>query len=210
MSNGPDNVLDERMSKVFDTLLTPVRKRISYGVFQKKYLPFLSLAPIDKEDISAMLKAMGSRTGQIHTVDDLHGNLMNEWMEDVGSIFVETEVVDSEGNIVYIVPSFMDNSEELIDNAADLPQLVEQASNQAKVLPEMGVKFIRENILPMIHKPVTNIKHIEMWNVIYAHHNLPLFTIDLGGDKISPLPNGGLRQDPDGAQVVSEFDDFGD
>lgn len=210
MSNGPDNVLDDKMSKVFDTLLTPIRKRISYGVFQKKYLPFLSLEPIDKEVVSAMLTSMGSRTGHIHTIEDLHGNLMNEWMEDVGSIFVETEVVDSEGNIVYVVPPFMDNREDLIDNAAELPQLVEQASNQAKVLPEMGVKFIRENILPLIHKPVTNIKHIEMWNVIYAHHNLPLFTINLDGDKIAPLPNGGARQEADGTPVVSAFDDFGD
>lgn len=210
MTTGPDNVLDERMSKAFDSLLAPVRKRISYGVFQKKYLPFLSLKPIEKEVIDRMLQAMSSRTGQPHTTADLHGNLMNEWMEDVGSVFTETEVVDGDGNIVYIVPAFLDGADDIVTNAADLPQLVEQASNQARVLPEMGVKFIRENILPLIRKPVTNLKAIEMWNVIYAHHGLPLFTVKQDGETITPLPESDPKVDSDGAAVVSVFDDFGD
>lgn len=207
---GLDNVLDERMEKTFDSLLAPVRKRLSYGVFQKKYLPFLTLEPIRKEVVEEMLSAMSARTGQVHTVADLHGNLLNEWMADVGSVFVETEVVDSEGNIVYVVPPFMDSSDDLVVDAAELPQLVEQASNQARVLPELGVKFIRENILPLIRKPVTNMRSIQMWNAIYAHHNLPLFTFERDGDKIAPLPTGEVAQGESDVETVSAFDDFGD
>lgn len=205
---GPQNVLDDKMDKVFDALLEPVRKRIALVNFEKKYLPFLTVAPIPKEVVSEMLHVMSQRTGSVHTASDLHGNLMNEWIGEIGSPFVEVEVIDAEGRIVYIVPPLLDNERELIEDNADLPQLVEQASNQGRILPELAVKFINNNILPLIRKPITNPKHIAMWNKIYTFHGLPLIESYPDGKPVEAV--AAEKQTQNDIEQVDSFDEFGD
>ena len=204
---APINANDAQVLKALDTLLQPVRHRMALGVFVKKYLPFLSLQPIPEEVVGQMLAIIESKTGAKHTRGDLHGNLLNEWMGDVGSPYVEVEVYDTEGNIVYIVPPFLNNSEELVENAASLPVMVEQASLQGRVLPEQAFNYIQQNIIPLIHKPAPSQKHIDMWNTIYRYHDLPLYKIVQKDETGKVIPDG---HDKEGRLLVENIDDFDD
>lgn len=202
---GPISANDAQILKSLDTLIQPVRKRMALSVFTKKYLPFLSLQPIPNEVVEQMVAIIESNTGAKHTRADLHGNLMNEWMNDVGSPFVEVEVFDAEGQVVYVVPPFLMNDADIVENPASLPVLVEQASLQGRVLPESAFKYIRENIIPLIHKPAPSQKHIDMWNVIYRYHNLPLYKAVQKDESGQVIPEG---RDKEGRLIVEDIDDF--
>lgn len=204
---GPVSANDAQVLQALDVLLQPVRQRMALGVFVKKYLPFLSLQPIDNETIKRMISIIESKTGATHSRSDLHSNLLNEWMSDVGSPFVEVEIIDSEGQLVYVVPPFLNNDEELVENANSLPVLVEQASLQGRVLPESAFKYIQANIIPLIHKPQPSQKHIDMWNTIYRYHGLPLYRQTQTDETGAVIPEG---RDKEGRVVVENLDDFDD
>lgn len=206
MSNVPSNTLDKRMAEAFDILLQPVTERMSLALFQKKYLPFLTLNPIPQEAVDAMLLNMSSKTGANHTTRDLIGNLLNEWTNDInGTVFAEVEVYDGEGNIVYVVPPLLSNKEELIPRDLDIAQMVEHAGNQARILPEMGENFIRNEIIPLIRKPNMSERYKEMWNRIYKYHDLPLYPTSKNTEEANHTTT-----DVTGSEIIDDFNDFGD
>ena len=61
--SGPLSANDAQVIKALDTLLQPVRGRMTLTTFAKKYLPFLSLQPIPEEVVGQMLSIIESKTG---------------------------------------------------------------------------------------------------------------------------------------------------
>lgn len=202
----PESENDEAMHRTFDTLLKPVRKRMHVNTFTKKFLPFLGVEPIPKETVIRMLEAMGRRTNVNHTVADLHINLMNEWMNDVGSPFVEVEVINQEGEILYVIPPILDNNTEINNTKNSIPNLVEQASNQAKIFPRLGEEYINARIIPLLNQASMRPEYIEMWNKVYAYHQMPLIKTTV--EQTEPVVQD--KPTTDATTTVSSFDDFAD
>lgn len=201
----PSDVNDIATQRMFDALLAPVKKRMKLNTFQTKFLPFLSSIPIPAEDIAVMIQTMERKTGQRCSVDDLHANLLNEWLDDLGQNigigYVEVDVVDADGTVVYTVPPLLDNSEDVLLDDINIAALTEQAINQSKVLPAQGIKFINTHILPFIRRPEIKSRYIDMWNKIYTYHGLPLITSDgtVGAPSQSTTESD-----------IQSFEDYGD
>jgi hypothetical protein len=202
---APENINDESMLRTFETLLQPKRAKMSLATFTKKFLPFLGVEPIPKQKVEAMLEAMSRRTSARHVAEDLHTNLMNEWMNAVQSPFFEVEVFDADGQLVYIVPPILDNTTEISNKTESIPNLVEQAANQTKVYPRLGEQYINDHIIPLLNHVAMRPEYVNMWNKIYAYHGMPLIR---GKTESSDQPDS-VQPEID-KDKVNSFDDFGD
>lgn len=202
----PENENDEAMLRAFDVLLKPVRKKMHVNTFTKKFLPFLGVDPIDKKDVVKMLEVMGRRTNANHTPEDLHINLMNEWMNEVGSPFVEVEVFNQDGEILYVIPPILDNSTEIANNKDSIPNLVEQASNQARIFPRLGEEYINKRIIPLLNHATMKPEYVKMWNKVFAYHQMPLIKIASEQNTTDEQPTAPTQD----SNKVDSFDDFGD
>lgn len=201
---SPENINDENISNAIDAILKPVRQRMHINTFVKKFLPFLGSEPLDKIKVSQMLEQMSKRTGVVHTPKDLHINLMNEWMNEVGSPFVEVEVYTAENTLAYIIPPILDNNTEISEQAEPISNLVEQASNQARVYPRLGEEYINRHILPLINHSTMRPEFIEMWNKVYAYHGMPLIKTKKDDNvEVEPTVKSNVNE-------ISEFDEFDD
>lgn len=98
---------------MLNTLLTPPRKQMPLAVFEKEFLPFLSSIPNRLEGLLEQLDLRNAKTGQEHNVNDLTGNLLNQWMEyhqTPGAPYMYVDVKVGE-DVVYTVPPLLDNRE---------------------------------------------------------------------------------------------------
>lgn len=173
---NPQN--DEKVASALDFLTKPQMQRMAYNTFYTQFLPFFDLEGIDPDVVNEMLSDMSNRTGAEHTEKDLMGNLIGKWVEYVPSPFKPTEIIDGDGSVVYVVPPILDNSRASIEgDASKIYALVDQASNQAKVHPSLGDRFIKEKIIPLVSGSVINIEYVKMWNVIFDHHGMKKFNI---------------------------------
>lgn len=184
------SVNDEKMSEVFDILGTIPNPQMRESIFREKYLPFLKLDPIPKEDVELLLERMRAVTGNHrHTEKDLMGNLTNEWLKDVGSMYADVDVIDAEGIHVFTVPAFFDRIQTPVANSDAFARNAEHAALQAEVMPTEATRFIHNRMLPLVNKRVINVEYAERWNVIYRYYGLPLFKINGKDDSRSDAPS---------------------
>lgn len=192
---GMPNQNDDKISNALDFLTKPVAQRMAYNTFFTQFLPFFDLNGIEKEIVDEMLADMSARTGQHHTEKDLFGNLLSRWTEFVSSPYKNTEIVNEEGVIVYVVPPILDNTHETPVDAdpEKLARLVEQASNQEKIHPKLADRYIEKHIAPLVRPPVLNIEHIRMWNKIFDYHGMRKYPLDddpsTNGTNNTPVDN---------------------
>lgn len=200
----PENVNDEAIRNTFDVLLKPVRRQMHINTFVKKFLPFLGIEPLDSKKVEQLLEQMSKRTGVMYKPKDLHINLMNEWMNEVGSPFVEVEVYTPENTLAYIIPPILDNRTEIGEQNEPISNLVEQASNQARIYPRLGEEYINKRILPLINQGTMRPEYVEMWNKVYAYHDMPLIKTDNGNNvETTTVPKANENE-------ITEFDEFDD
>lgn len=213
----PPEQLTERESRMLNTLLTPPRKQMPLAIFEKEFLPFLSSVPIPSEVIQAMLDRMKRQTGQEHTVSDLTGNLLNQWMEyhqtpGAPYMYVDVKVGDE---VVYTVPPLLDNREvmhEAVD-ARMLASITNQSSNLSLIHANLADQYVKDNLLPLINPAEPNPEFLKMWNIIYDYHNLPNIKMENGQFKPSAEPVATREKRQDGTVVetngaISEMDEY--
>lgn len=213
----PPEQLTERESRMLNTLLTPPRKQMPLAVFEKEFLPFLSSVPVPPEVIEAMLDRMRRQTGQEHNVNDLTGNLLNQWMEyhqtpGAPYMYVDVKIGD---DVVYTVPPLLDNREvmhEVVD-ARMLASITNQSSNLSLIHANLADAYVKENLLPLINPAEPNPEFLKMWNIIYEYHGLPLVDISDGQYKRGGEPTAQRTIRDDGSVVeadgaISEVDEY--
>lgn len=195
---GVNQENDERMVSVFDTLLKPPVAKMQERVFVENFLPFLNPKGLPKEHVEQMLATMEARTGNRHTEKDLIGNMMNQWLEYTGNPYIECEVYDQEGKHIFTVPALFQRQDIIKEtDAARLPELIENAYNQSRVLPMMGTNFINQHISPLFHHPTLTAEFIKQWNVIFERYGMELL----------PSPDTPVKNDAE-ADVIIEDDIF--
>lgn len=191
---------DIKMSKSLNELVKKPVNRISLHTFENKFLSIIALDKNDKDKVNAILADMSRKTGVDHGVDDIIGNLLGEWSDEVGDIKCYTECIDGQGNIVYIIPPFLDMDSDLSDYGSQFSRLVEMADAQTVAHPKLGEKFIKENIIPLIKPSTKNEDWIKQWNIIFKYHDLSLLKISGSDDDIVDTQEE--------KNVVSDFDNF--
>ena len=213
----PPEQLTERESRMLNTLLIPPRKQMPLAVFEKEFLPFLSSVPVPPEVIEAMLDRMRRQTGQEHNVNDLTGNLLNQWMEyhqTPGAPYMYVDVKVGE-DVVYTVPPLLDNREvmhEAVD-ARMLASITNQSSNLSLIHANLADAYVKENLLPLINPAEPNPEFLKMWNIIYEYHNLPLIKLENGEFKPLEEATPSRQKREDGTVVetngaISEIDEY--
>lgn len=98
------------------------------------------------------------------------------WMEDihVRSPFVEVDVVDSKGTVVFTVPPLLDNSKPIFENLSGT-QAVEAINHidlHYKASPIQGKVYL-DNLTKLTSRASVNPRYIAMWNNIRKFFNLP-------------------------------------
>lgn len=213
----PPERLTEREERMLATLLTPPRKTMPLNLFEKDFLPFLSSVPVPPEVVEAMLQRMHRQTGQNHTVADLTGNLLNQWMEyhqTPGAPYMHVDITVGE-DVVYVVPPLLHNRD-VLDPSVDaraLATITTHSSNLSYIHAGMADKFIKESLLPLVVKPEPNPEFLKMWNIIYEYHGLPLVDISDGQYKRGGEPTAQRTIRDDGSVVeadgaISEVDEY--
>lgn len=172
-------VNDPKISEAFEILGNIAKPVMSEQKFREKYLPFLKLEPIPQEHIDFLLEKMRAVTGRVkHTEKDLIGNLTNEWLTDVGSMYADVDIVDEKGEVIFTVPAFFDRAQTPIKDAGSFARNAEHAALQAEVMPTEATRFINKTMLPLVNGTITNVEYAEKWNKIYRYYDLPLFKIN--------------------------------
>lgn len=214
---NPGNGLDDKIFNALEVLTIPPRRRLSLELFSAKYLPFFTLNAIPKEHVNFMLDRMSRQTGAEHTERDLIGNLISEWFSEIGNPYIECDIVNKEGKIVYTIPPLFDQSREAIsDGQANVSQLIEQVANNAKVHHQLGVNHMNKHLLPLVTNPHYSLQYFEMWNKVFAYHDLPLYDLSAYGigeptEKEKESPDGikvedGKKFDADGFEIIDDLD----
>lgn len=213
----PDDRLTDREMRMMDSLLTIPRRKMPLSLFEKEYLPFLSSVPVPKEVVEAMLARMSRITNQPHTVQDLTGNLLNQWMEyhqSPGAVYMMVDIMHEE-QVVYTVPPLLENRNVLVDGVDNqlLHQLTNHSANLATVYAGLADKFVKDELLPLIVPGNINPEHVEMWNRIYDYHNLPRITIGENGIQSTAatantqrIVANGVTKEADGS--ISDLDEY--
>lgn len=172
-------VNDPKVSEAFEILGNISKPVMSEQKFREKYLPFLKLEPIPKEHIEYLLARMSAATGRAkHTEKDLIGNLTNEWLSDVGSMYADVDIVNERDEVIFTVPAFFDRAQTPIKDSDKFARNAEHAALQAEVMPTEATRYINKTMLPLVNSVITNVEYAEKWNKIYRYYDLPLFKIN--------------------------------
>lgn len=210
---------DQKMREAFDLLAETPRGRLRLRVFEKKYLNFLSPKPLNPEDVKAAIGVIESKTGGRHTTKDIHGNLLNEWLQDVaasvgrgdrevlfGVAYYPVDIYDDNDTIVYTVPPLVKSREIDPRISRVIPSIVMDAQDKYSLLPQLGDRTIRENLVPILPKPVIDEETLNAWNKIYQYHGLPLF--DQQGNVAASSDSNAAKVDSNGLEIVDDVMEF--
>lgn len=189
----------EAVAEALELLTRPVTQSMRLDVFERDFLPFFDLRGIEKEVVDEMLDDITRNCEGIRKTEKaLIQNVMNNWLSKVRSPFLETNIIDREGNIVFVVPAILRSPENPVDlPAAELFQRVETGINMYNVLPQSGNNFFRNNILPYVKEGKMEMKEYLQWNKIFDHYGMPRYT--LPGEEVAAAKAAEVasQQDPD-------------
>lgn len=178
----PGQSNDDKVLNLFDQLSKLPRARMSLKLFERKYLKMLSPIAPPETEVAQAVEIIAAQTGAKHTAQDIHSNLLNEWLNDiagdtknVSAMYYEVDVFDENDNIVFVVPPLAVARELNANLAKEIPGLLDIASMEGSIHPNMGVKRIMTDIIPIIPKPTPSQAHIDGWNKIYAYFGLPQY-----------------------------------
>ena len=166
------------MEQALEFLTRPVRQTMREDIFERDFLPFFDLRGIEREIVDEMLADMERSTGLKQTERDLVGNMISRWMGYVRSAYLETDIVNPEGKILFSVPPLLRSPDEIISCSGEkMAQLIETANNHYNVHPNEGNKFFINRILPNLVTHHISIEELQKWNIIFDYYGLPRYTI---------------------------------
>lgn len=195
------------MVQALEFLTRPVRQSMREEVFERDFLPFFDLRGIDSEVVQEMIGDMERSTGLKQTESALVGNMISRWMNSVRSAYLETDVVNAEGKILFAVPPLLRSPDDIISIGGEkMAQLIETANNHYNVHPVEGDNFFKKRILPHVIQHTVSIEEIKKWNLIFDYYGLPRYTVP--GEEVLTTDAGVAVDQPDEDSMCDyNFDD---
>lgn len=191
---------DAELIEAFAILTKPLVGRMREEVFVRDFLPFISPAPLPKEDVEHLIGLMDRNGDRKHNELDLRTHVIHRWLNEVGSPYNECNVYNSSEELIFTVPALFTRNELMsVDDAYRLPMLVEQAALRSRVLEKMGENFVKTEIEPLFYPPEVPEEFISRWNTIFKHYGLPLF--GHGNVALETTENQDVDDDEDYDQV---------
>lgn len=200
---------DQKTREALVALTQPETNEMKEAVFRAKFLPFFKLEGIPKEDLDRLIasipRALYSNRA---TEDTLRSIIMNQWMLEVKSPYLDTEVYDVEGKLVFVIPPIMVRQDSIITNPnLNVSDVVAMAINQDRVHPRLGDRVIDNYLTPFIGEPLKNIELIEMWNKVFDYYGTKQY--DLTPPPVGEPEDDGVKGsvDENGYRVIDDEDE---
>lgn len=174
---------DPDLMEAFAILTRPQKGKMREEVFRRDFLPFISPAPLPKEDVDFIIAKMDRNGERRHNQLDMRTQVINQWLKTVGSPYNVCEVFSESGELLFTVPALFTRNELMdAEDIYRLPMLIEQAALRSRVHDKIGDNFVKTEIEPLFYPPEVPEDFKNQWNAIFKYYGLPSF--GQGGDPV--------------------------
>lgn len=102
------------------------------------------------------------------------------WLQENDiTVFNEVAVIDTSGEVLFVVPSILMTQDKLLPDAvsSDITDILYRADNLGRVVPGRGNQYIRNEITDKVKSPGTMTDYQRRWDDIFTRYGLePVFS----------------------------------